>query len=132
MSYEQLVYIAGLHVATIWRENGISPLENKLCWTDNLSWKIVCEQTSYKLREISTDRQSVEISIEEATDRQYVEISTELVCLTSRRGRFRRTDNPLKSVSKGNTLIQNYWTPTWLCRRSPGQFVQISRLLVGC
>ena len=28
MSYEQLVYIAGLHVATIWRENGISPLEN--------------------------------------------------------------------------------------------------------
>ena len=30
------------------------------------------------------------------------------------------------------TLIQNYWTPTWLCRRSPGQFVQIFRHLVGC
>jgi hypothetical protein len=29
-------------------------------------------------------------------------------------------------------LIQNYWTPTWLCGRTPGQFVQISRLLGGC
>jgi hypothetical protein len=35
------------------------------------------------------------------TNRQFVEISTELVCLTSQaEGRFPRTDNQLKSVSK--------------------------------
>ena len=40
--------------------------------------------TSYKLREISTDRQSVESSIEVVTDRQYVESVLNLsVCLTS-------------------------------------------------
>ena len=30
-----------------------------------------------------------------------------------------------------DSLIQIYWTPTWLCRRTPGQFVQISRPLMG-
>jgi hypothetical protein len=52
--------------------------------------KLVC-LTSHKLREIATDRQSVEIITEAAmlreiltfaTDRQIVEISSKLVCLT--------------------------------------------------
>ena len=38
----------------------------------------------------------------------------------------------MSSKSLRYSLIQNYWTPTWLCRRSPGQFVQIFRHLVGC
>ena len=37
-----------------------------------------------------------------------------------------------RNVQEKSQLIQNYWTPTWLCRRSPGQFVQIFRHLVGC
>ena len=30
-----------------------------------------------------------------------------------------------------DSLIQIYWTPTWLCRRTTGHFVQISRLMLG-
>jgi len=29
-------------------------------------------------------------------------------------------------------LIQFYWTPTWLCRRTAEQIVQISRPMTGC
>jgi hypothetical protein len=49
--------------------------------TDRQSVKIITYRTvcltSYKLREIPTDRQSVEISTEATTDRQSVEIITE-------------------------------------------------------
>jgi len=30
-----------------------------------------------------------------------------------------------------DSLIQIYWTPTWICRRTTGHFVQIFRLMLG-
>ena len=82
---------------------------------------ISCHINASLVSLISTDRQSIEISIEAATDRQYVEISNELVCLTSYKLREISTDRQSVEISIEAVMDSNACNSLeeiFICRRT--------------